>query len=122
MSELTPHMAREMLLTGRRMGAEEAGRWGLVSRVVPGDELLAAALALAASIATSAPLSVAALLDIERRTINLSSDEAMATLKSLDSYRRAIDSEDALAFSVLSGVRAVSRAIAVSMSASGARL
>ena len=92
---LPPHIAREMLLTGRHMGAEEAERWGLASRVVPGDELLAAALALAASIATSAPLSVAALLDIERRTINLPSDEAMATLKSLESYRRAIDSEDA---------------------------
>jgi crotonobetainyl-CoA hydratase len=92
---LPPHIAREMLLTGRRLGAEEASRWGLVSRVVPGDELLAAALALAASIAVSAPLSVAALLDIERRTINLASDEAMATLKTLESYRRAIDSEDA---------------------------
>ncbi|MEP7203798.1 MAG: enoyl-CoA hydratase-related protein [Ilumatobacteraceae bacterium] len=92
---LPPHVAREMLFTGRRLGADEAARWGLVTRVVPGDELLAAALALAASIATSAPLSVAALIDIERRTINLSSDEAMATLKSMDSYRRAIDSEDA---------------------------
>jgi crotonobetainyl-CoA hydratase len=70
-------------------------RWGLIARVVPAAELLAAALALASAIAVSAPLSVAAILDIERRTVNLSTDEAMAMLKSLDSYRRAIDSEDA---------------------------
>jgi crotonobetainyl-CoA hydratase len=92
---LPAHVAREMLLTGRRLAADEAARWGLVTRVVPSDELIAAAIALAASIATSAPLSVAALLDIERRTIHLSTDQAMAMLKSLDSYRRAIDSEDA---------------------------
>jgi len=85
-----------MLLTGRRMDAHEAHRWGLVARVVPADVLLATAISLAASIAASAPLSVAALLDIERRTTHMSTDEAMATLKSLDSYRRAIDSEDAI--------------------------
>ena len=92
---LPPHVARELLLTGRRMGADEARRWGLVNRVVPADELLNAALELATAVAASAPLSIAALLDIERRTINRNLDEAMASLKSLDSYRRAIDSEDA---------------------------
>ncbi|MEY4230671.1 MAG: crotonobetainyl-CoA hydratase, partial [Actinomycetota bacterium] len=40
---LPAHIAREMLLTGRRMGADEAARWGLVNRVVPGAELLDAA-------------------------------------------------------------------------------
>jgi crotonobetainyl-CoA hydratase len=93
---LPPHVAREMLLTGRRMDAAEGLRWGLISRVVPADELLAATHSLAAAITASAPLSVAALLDIERRTINLTTDEAMAGLKSLPSYRRAIDSQDAI--------------------------
>ena len=92
---LPPHVARELLLTGRRMDAAEGQRWGLISRVVPADDLLVAAGELADAIAASAPLSIAALLDIERRTINLSTDEAMAALKSLDSYRRAIDSLDA---------------------------
>lgn len=92
---LPPHVARELLLTGRRMNAAEGLRWGLISRVVPADDLLMAAGELADAIAASAPLSIAALLDIERRTINLSTDEAMAALKSLDSYRRAIDSDDA---------------------------
>lgn len=93
---LPRHVAREMLLTGRRMDAEEAHRWGLVSQVVPADELLAAAHRVATAIAASAPLSVAALLDIERRTINSSLDDAMSSLKSLPSYRRAIDSQDAV--------------------------
>jgi crotonobetainyl-CoA hydratase len=92
---LPPHVARDLLLTGRRMDAAEGMRWGLISRVVPADELLPAATALAIAIAASAPLSVAALLDIERRTLNLPTAEAMASLKSLRSYRRAIDSDDA---------------------------
>jgi crotonobetainyl-CoA hydratase len=92
---LPAHVARELLLTGRRMDAAEAHRWGLVSRVVGADDLLRAANDLADAIAASAPLSVAALLDIERRTADLSVDDAMATLKGLASYRRAIDSEDA---------------------------
>jgi crotonobetainyl-CoA hydratase len=92
---LPPHVARDLLLTGRRMDAAEGMRWGLIASVVPPDELLSAATALAAAIAASAPLSIAALLDIERRTLNLPADEAMASLKSLASYRTAIDSEDA---------------------------
>jgi enoyl-CoA hydratase len=35
--------AKDMLLTGRTVGAEEAGQWGLVSRVVDDGELMAAA-------------------------------------------------------------------------------
>lgn len=93
---LPPHLARELLLTGRRMDASEGLRWGLISSVVPADELLSAAHQLADAIAASAPLSVAAILAIERLTINVSIEEAMAALKSLPSYRRAIDSDDAV--------------------------
>jgi crotonobetainyl-CoA hydratase len=90
-----PHVARELLLTGRRMGADEAHRWGIVNRVVPAAELLDAAWEMARSIAASAPLSIAAILDIERRTGTLNTADAMAALKDLPSYRRAIDSDDA---------------------------
>jgi enoyl-CoA hydratase len=41
----------DMCLTGRSMGAEEAERAGLVSRVVPADTLLDEALEVAATIA-----------------------------------------------------------------------
>lgn len=43
--------AMEMCLTGRTMNAEEAERAGLVSRIVPADELLAEALAVADTVA-----------------------------------------------------------------------
>ena len=43
--------AMEMCLTGRMMDAEEAERAGLVSRVVPADELLGETMATAAKIA-----------------------------------------------------------------------
>jgi enoyl-CoA hydratase/carnithine racemase len=51
--------AAEWLYTGRVFDAAEALRGGLVSRVVPDDELLDDAYALAREIAASAPLSVA---------------------------------------------------------------
>jgi enoyl-CoA hydratase len=44
--------AMEMCLTGRLMGAEEAERAGLVSRIVPAEQLLAEALATAEKIAS----------------------------------------------------------------------
>lgn len=90
-----PHVARELLLTGRRMDAAEAHRWGLVSRVVPAGELLATARELAAAVRASAPLSVAAILDIGRRTADMDPIAAMPFIKTLAGYRAAIDSEDA---------------------------
>ncbi len=52
--------AMEMCLTGRMMDAAEAERAGLVSRVVPADELVAEALKAATTIADMAPLAVLA--------------------------------------------------------------
>ncbi|KAA9393904.1 enoyl-CoA hydratase [Kocuria coralli] len=53
--------AMDMILTGRRMDAAEAERSGLVSRVVPADELLDRALEVAATISTrSLPAALAA--------------------------------------------------------------
>jgi E-phenylitaconyl-CoA hydratase len=51
-----------MALSAQRVGAAEALQWGLVSRVVPGPELLPAAFELAEAIAANAPLSVRAIL------------------------------------------------------------
>ncbi|MFS0737136.1 crotonase/enoyl-CoA hydratase family protein [Sphingomonas sp. 1P06PA] len=51
-------IALEYALTGARMDAATAHRWGLVNRVVPTGGALAAALALAEEIAGNAPLSV----------------------------------------------------------------
>jgi enoyl-CoA hydratase len=45
----------DMLLTGRKIGAEEALRMGLVSRVLPDDRLLPEVLELAARLAEFSP-------------------------------------------------------------------
>ncbi len=52
--------AHELLLGARPIDAERALRIGLVNDVVPGDELLPRALAMATAIASNAPLAVAA--------------------------------------------------------------
>ena len=52
--------AMEMILTGRSMPAAEAEAHGLVSRVVPSEEVVPAALELAAKIAAMPPVAVLA--------------------------------------------------------------
>jgi enoyl-CoA hydratase/carnithine racemase len=50
--------AMEMILTGAPVAADEAQRIGLVNRVVPASELLAAARTLAAQLAKNAPIAM----------------------------------------------------------------
>ncbi|MEX2458329.1 MAG: enoyl-CoA hydratase-related protein, partial [Actinomycetota bacterium] len=49
-------VALELMLTGRRMGAAEAERWGIVNRVAPRAELDAAVEDLTATLAAKSPL------------------------------------------------------------------
>lgn len=51
------YKAADMILTGRQMGAEEAERSGLVSRVVPAGDLLAEAQQIAEAIASKSILA-----------------------------------------------------------------
>ena len=62
--------AAELLFTGRIIDAEEAASIGLVSRVVPHDELRAAATALASEIAANHPLAVQRLKAGLRRALD----------------------------------------------------
>jgi len=56
--------ASELVMTGRLLDAETASQWGLVSRVVPDDELRAEAMKLASEIAVKSPLAVANAKDV----------------------------------------------------------
>ena len=62
--------AAEMLMTGEVIDAAEALRIGLVSRVVPHDELLPTALGLAERIAANPPLAVQAIKRGLRRALD----------------------------------------------------
>ena len=53
-----PSLAKELIFTGRRIGAEEAREIGLVNRVVATGEALNAARELAAEISANGPLAV----------------------------------------------------------------
>ena len=75
--QLPPKVAAELMMTGRRLGADEAARWGLVHAVVPADELLAKAMAIAQTIAKSAPLALQALKAMLRLNEGLSMEESM---------------------------------------------
>ena len=67
--------ASELLLTGDIIDAETAARLGIVSRVVPAEDLLGEAHALAARIAAQPPLAVKAIKEGLRRGIGLRTDE-----------------------------------------------
>lgn len=93
---LPRQLANEIIIGGRKLGATEAESWGIVNKVVPKTELMSASRALAAEICQSAPLSVAAVLDIIRATEDLSVADAMTAMRINPSFRAAVDSQDAL--------------------------
>ena len=90
-----PNIAREMLISGRRMSAIEAQSWGIVNQVTSTENLMTAARELATKICAAAPLSVAAVLELVRDLEDVSTDDAMPILRSNETYRAAINSQDA---------------------------
>ena len=91
-------IARELLLTGRRMTADEAAGWGLANRVVPADALMDSALELAGQITAGAPLAVAAIQEVLAATAGLEVRDAFTRMRSGDlaAYSRMLGSEDAV--------------------------
>ncbi len=92
------NVAMDLLYTGRRMGAEEAQRWGLVCRSCPRTELMATARELAAEIARGAPLALQALKEVVPAIYNLPLPQAFAATKpgneDLPVYQKMLMSED----------------------------
>ena len=95
---LPPAIVNEMVMTGRRMGAEEALRWGIVNRVVSQAELMDNARELAQQLVNSAPLAIAALKEIYRTTSEMPVEEAYRYIRSgvLKHYPSVLHSEDAI--------------------------
>ena len=94
---LPARVAREMILTGRKLDAGEALALGLASLVVEPEALLACALELAMEIAKGAPLAITAAREILRATEGLEAEQGYRLMRSgaVPAYRAMLDSEDA---------------------------
>jgi crotonobetainyl-CoA hydratase len=86
------HLAMGMLLTGRKVSAQQAYESQLLNEVVPYDELDAAVERWVTDLLACAPLSVAAIKSIVRDTAHLQPHEAQAAR--LPALVRALTSKD----------------------------
>ncbi len=86
-----------MILTSRRMGTEEALRWGLVRSVVPAERLLDEARELADRVAAAAPLATQATKQVLRGIAGMDDESAFAAMREgrFPAYDRALASDEA---------------------------
>ena len=85
-------VAMEMIATGHPIDAARAYQIGLVNRVVPPDQLIDSALALAAEIAGNAPLAVYGALEVAKGASLLSDEEGrLMTDAALERIRTSND-------------------------------
>ena len=93
------NVAMDMILTGRKMTAVEAERWGLAAKVVAPEALQEEAIAQAVLIAGGAPLALQALKEvmgaIDGRPMREAMDLSTAEVAMLPSLDRMWRSEDA---------------------------
>ncbi len=88
---MPPKKALELMLTGRLVGADEADRLGLLTRVVPGDELDAATAELASVLAAKSPTAVRLGRDAFYRVWDASAGDALTALHPLLSVLSGTD-------------------------------
>jgi enoyl-CoA hydratase/carnithine racemase len=86
-------IAMEMISTGEPIDARRAYEIGLINRVVPAGQAVAAATALAQAIAANAPIAVRHSLQLARQSYDTS--EAQLWPRNLDSMRQVMASDDA---------------------------
>ncbi len=87
-------IATELIVTGRRMGAAEAQRWGLVNRVTEAGAALAGARELAAEILAGSPSAVRSALAIMADTRGIG-DTVSAVLSTGDALEDLMLTDDA---------------------------
>jgi enoyl-CoA hydratase/carnithine racemase len=85
--------AMEVLLTGELFDVERARELGLISRVVPGTDLMETALVMARRIGEHAPMSVALTREVVMETWGMRDEEAWPVLEAAGS--KVLGSEDA---------------------------
>jgi crotonobetainyl-CoA hydratase len=88
-------VAMDMLLTGSKLSAADALRWGLVNRVVPPAELMPTARAIARELTGWAPLALRALKTVVNAIEGLPMPEAFQRMRGLPLYRQMLASDDA---------------------------
>lgn len=71
-------IAIEMLVTGKRITAEEAAALGMINHVVDDGKALDKALEIAARIAKNGPIAVQTILSLARENIDLNEEQALA--------------------------------------------
>jgi enoyl-CoA hydratase len=84
--------AKELILSGLPFSADEAERWGLVNRVLPPDELLPAALAIAGRIAANGPISVRQAKQAVHRGLQMSLADGLTF--EIEAYNRLVPTAD----------------------------
>lgn len=89
-----PAKARELYLLSEVFEAEEALRIGLVSRVLPKDELMGSVMEIAAGLAKRAPTALRGIKANLNDSLRLSFSEALD--READRHQRACQTEDAL--------------------------
>jgi enoyl-CoA hydratase len=77
---LGPKRTMELMLTGRRLSADEAFAWGLLNRVVPVGELDAAVAELAGELGALSPVVLALGKESYARAADMRREDALAYL------------------------------------------
>ncbi|MEA2791124.1 MAG: enoyl-CoA hydratase [Acetobacteraceae bacterium] len=84
--------AKEILLTGRPFGAQQAFDWGMVNRICKPDALIVEALETAAVIAGNAPISTRQI----KQSVNMGANTDLHTgmMFEIEAYNRMVPTDD----------------------------
>src|SRR5262249_27700978 len=83
---------KEIILTGKPFGAEEALQWGIVNRLCAPEALMREAIETAASIAANAPLSIRQAKKSIHRGLQMDLKNALQF--EIEAYNRLIPTRD----------------------------